>query len=186
MLELLERSALYTVATCPSGQGLFCTAAVPAGTTVLPLVGRPTATRGRLTLQVAPGLHLAPDGAAWALTNHACRPSCRVDFARWTLVTARPLAAGEELTWDYLTTEWELAAPFVCRCGTEGCRGEIRGFRFLPPKDRATLASSVSPALHELERLHGHRPAGRTPGARPDAAARGGRRVSAHAKDRSP
>ena len=41
----------------------------------------------------------------------------------------RPIQKGEELTWDYETAEWELSAPFPCSCGSDSCRGTIRGYK---------------------------------------------------------
>jgi hypothetical protein len=65
-------------------------------------------------------------------------------------VSPRPICAGEELTWDSLTTEWELAAPFACRCGAPGCRGTIRGFRHPTESQRRSPPAPVSPALADL------------------------------------
>lgn len=44
----------------------------------------------------------------------------------WTL---RPIAAGEELSFFYPSTEADMAAPFHCRCGAPGCLGIIDGAR---------------------------------------------------------
>ncbi len=37
---------------------------------------------------------------------------------------------GEELMWDYETTEYELTESFECNCGSSTCRGKVKGFRF--------------------------------------------------------
>ncbi|KAJ5216559.1 uncharacterized protein N7498_002966 [Penicillium cinerascens] len=40
----------------------------------------------------------------------------------------RPLAIGDELTFFYPSTEWEMVQPFQCNCGAQGqCRGLISG-----------------------------------------------------------
>jgi hypothetical protein len=144
------------VRATPHGRGLFATRPIPAGKAVLPLMGRPRRKPDRLTVQIGPALYLAPDGAPWALANHACSPSCRVDFDAWRLVSLRTLGAGEELTWDYLTTEWELAAPFACGCGAPGCRGTIRCFRHLTEAQRRALSAPFSPALAYLLAREGY------------------------------
>mmetsp|Transcript_13722 Transcript_13722/g.28768 ORF Transcript_13722/g.28768 Transcript_13722/m.28768 type:complete len:218 (+) Transcript_13722:149-802(+) len=41
----------------------------------------------------------------------------------------RPIKEGQELTWDYEATEWELCTPFDCNCGSPNCRGQVRGFK---------------------------------------------------------
>ena len=39
----------------------------------------------------------------------------------------RPLRVGDKLTFFYPSTEWTMAQPFECRCGSAGCLGVIRG-----------------------------------------------------------
>ena len=39
------------------------------------------------------------------------------------------LKVGEELTFFYPSTEWEMAQPFECRCGEKECCGRITGAR---------------------------------------------------------
>ncbi|OEU22042.1 SET domain-containing protein [Fragilariopsis cylindrus CCMP1102] len=41
----------------------------------------------------------------------------------------RPIIKGEELTWDYEATEWELSTPFRCTCGSKNCRHILKGFK---------------------------------------------------------
>lgn len=50
----------------------------------------------------------------------------------WTtvyeFVAKRDIARGEQLRFDYETTEWALRAPFDCACGSADCRGTVAGF----------------------------------------------------------
>ncbi|KAF5565762.1 post-SET domain-containing protein [Fusarium napiforme] len=39
------------------------------------------------------------------------------------------LKVGDELTFFYPSTEWHMAQPFDCLCGTPSCRGRISGAR---------------------------------------------------------
>lgn len=43
----------------------------------------------------------------------------------------RGIAAGEEITCNYLTTDWELHERHVCHCGAPHCRGELKGLKYL-------------------------------------------------------
>jgi hypothetical protein len=43
------------------------------------------------------------------------------------LVCLQPLQPGDELTFFYPSTEWEMAQPFVCNCGTAACIQLING-----------------------------------------------------------
>jgi hypothetical protein len=48
---------------------------------------------------------------------------------RWEVrVSAdRDLKEGDELTFFYPSTEWDMAQPFECLCGNVQCRGKITG-----------------------------------------------------------
>jgi hypothetical protein len=45
---------------------------------------------------------------------------------------ARDLAVGDELTFFYPSTEWEMSSPFICLCGAPNCIHVVAGARFLP------------------------------------------------------
>src|SRR5262249_21341221 len=121
-------------ATC--GRGM---PAVHPGQALLPA--------SRFTLQVDRHLHIDPAGRIWGFSNHCCDPNCRFDFARWRLVATRPIPAGAELGFNYLTTEWDLASPFLCRCGAADCWGWIRGLRHLRAEQVQQLGSRLAPRL---------------------------------------
>ncbi len=69
--------------------------------------------------------------------NHSCDPNCDIEADigedgsdPWARVVAvRPIAPGEEITYDYGFTA-ELAEP--CSCGAKGCRGWIVDAEELP------------------------------------------------------
>ena len=63
--------------------------------------------------------------------NHSCDPNCEtveVDGRIW-IDAIRPIAAGEELTYDYAyertAGDDDLASFYVCRCGAATCRATI-------------------------------------------------------------
>lgn len=82
----------------------------------------------------------------WTYLNHSCQPNGYIDMAELTFRTLRNIKRGEECTFNYLTTEYEMAAPFVCRCGAAKCFGLIRGHKHLSAEQREELASH--PATH--------------------------------------
>jgi len=51
------------------------------------------------------------------------------DAYAYDFLAIRPITQGEELTWDYEATEWEISVPFQCGCGSANCRGTLRGFK---------------------------------------------------------
>lgn len=107
----------------------------------------------RYSVQVGVGLHAVPTTPhqedmyeAWRYLNHHCTPS-----ARWVgraLVARRQLGAGEEITFNYLTTEWEMDEPFLCRCGCGGNR--IGGYRLATPEQRASIEGDLAAHIVQL------------------------------------
>ncbi|KAK3315055.1 hypothetical protein B0H66DRAFT_332160 [Apodospora peruviana] len=62
--------------------------------------------------------------------NHSCEPSLIFDTTNLDiLVGPKGLKEGEELTFFYPSTEYSMAQPFDCLCGTPTCRGRISGAR---------------------------------------------------------
>ncbi|HWP78048.1 MAG TPA: SET domain-containing protein [Candidatus Nitrosotenuis sp.] len=55
--------------------------------------------------------------------NHSCKPNV-VDFYN-TLIAARDIQPGEELTWDYLPY-MNPYLVFECRCGNQNCVGIVK------------------------------------------------------------
>lgn len=120
---------------------------VPAGTVLFRIEGYETRTPTKYSLQVGRDLHLDQRGARdatdrvrrfyWRYMNHACEPSTRI--VDRTVVALRDINALEGVTFDYNTTEYDLAEPFRCGCGSAHCVGVVRGARHLTPTQRARV-----------------------------------------------
>ncbi|KAE8442050.1 hypothetical protein EG329_003907 [Mollisiaceae sp. DMI_Dod_QoI] len=60
--------------------------------------------------------------------NHSCEPSVIFDTSSLSIIAGpNGLKAGDELTFFYPSTEWDMAQGFSCFCGAETCRGFISG-----------------------------------------------------------
>ena len=71
--------------------------------------------------------HIIMDAPATYI-NHSCEPNCAVQANRsgaFDFVSTRDIAAGDEICFDYLKNEDEIASPFFCLCGSLHCRGYI-------------------------------------------------------------
>jgi hypothetical protein len=66
-----------------------------------------------------------------AYLNHSCNPNVIVDTTRLELRAARDIQPGEELSFFYPSTEWDMASPFVCLCGAASCLRLIAGAKYL-------------------------------------------------------
>ena len=64
--------------------------------------------------------------------NHSCDPNVILDTENLQMVARRDIEQGEELSFFYPSTEWEMDAPFICLCGASNCIHVVAGARFLP------------------------------------------------------
>jgi hypothetical protein len=113
------------------------TAPLCAGTIVSTMDGTRTDRAWRYSCQIAPKVHvLGPP-----YINHVCEdPNLHLDTDRALLVARRDLAAGEELSLNYLTFEARMSRPFACACGCMRCYGTIAGFELLSAEEQMRLA----------------------------------------------
>ena len=100
-----------------------------------PVLDHPT----RYSVQIGEHQHVEGTAESNAWLNHSCAPNAYVEWTPLRLRALRDIEAGEEITCNYLTTDWELHEPFVCRCGAPHCYGEIRGFAHLDSAARQRL-----------------------------------------------
>ncbi len=80
------------------------------------------------TIQVDEGVYLAPLGMDESadFINHSCNPNAGIR-GQVSLVAMRPIAAGEEITFDYAMADSTPYDEFPCACGAEACRGRVSG-----------------------------------------------------------
>jgi len=110
---------------------------VPAGTQLLREVGEIVDAPTRYTFQVDAVKHLDVQGII-QFANHCCGPNCAVTInvlngrkGEIILHTLRDVGAGEELTWNYNTNEWDMSDGFGCFCCAPCCVGNVQGFKHL-------------------------------------------------------
>lgn len=117
---------LETRQTRAKGKGLFTTGPVQQGIPLVEFVGK-------LDLSI----------------NHSCRPNGILSFGKIPVLHAlRPIDQGEELTYNYATSEYEAQnGSFECRCGERGCYSRFRGFKYLLQEEKIRILSLVSPFI---------------------------------------
>jgi SET domain-containing protein len=130
------------------GLGGFARRDIPKGTRIIEYVGEKisnaesdrrydndTMTRHHtflFTLNSRTIVDAAVDGNAARFINHSCEPNCEAIIERGHIYiyAKRPIAAGEELLYDY-QYEWDSEYTkedllfYQCRCGSASCRGTI-------------------------------------------------------------
>ena len=107
-------------------RGLFARESFNKGDIVTMLEGNTLPTATRTSIQIGQNKHLE----SWegGHMNHHCNPNCRIILGSWQDITLKlngigikvqaiqDIKDGDELTFDYETTEQTLANPFNCRC----------------------------------------------------------------------
>lgn len=133
---------------------VLCMSDMPAGHTAAIFAGRimswaelsarwgPACIEGpgiRSSLQLEDDLYLVPDIAGPAeWIQHSCEPS--LGFAgECTLVTLRRLRAGEELSFDFGTSDGAVHHGFRCDCRSPNCRKYVTSRDWLLPDLRQRL-----------------------------------------------
>lgn len=86
--------------------------------------------------------------------NHGCDPNAWWDDQR-TISARRDILPGEQITFDYVTSESRPEYVFACQCGAETCRTVVRGEDFLrSPELQSRYGTHAQPfLLRRLARL---------------------------------
>ena len=83
--------------------------------------------------------------------NHSCDPNCgvlvRADERQIEVRALRPIAAGEEITFDYAMCDASDYDEFSCMCGVPTCRQVVTGADWRDPVLQAKYSGWFSPYL---------------------------------------
>jgi SET domain len=85
-----------------------------------------------LTVQVDVGKHITLQPEFLQYINHSCDPNVFFDTTLMKIIALREIKEGEEMTFFYPSTEWQMTQSFNCYCGSANCMGNIKGAAFLP------------------------------------------------------
>lgn len=152
-------SPKLAVQSCPDkpGLGVFAVEAVEPGELIAVWGGRivsrteaaalPPGER-RYVVQVEEAQYLAPlipiDAAEYV--NHCCQPNTGL-VGQITLAALRRIEPGEEITFDYATTDSSDFLGFSCACAKSPCRGMVAPDDWRRADVQATNCGHFSPYL---------------------------------------
>lgn len=64
--------------------------------------------------------------------NHSCDPSVVFDTSKLEVRAGeKGLKKGQDMTFFYPSSEWDMQQPFQCNCGTAKCLGMVKGAKYL-------------------------------------------------------
>ncbi len=84
-------------------------------------------TANRYSVQIDDYQHIKPKPQYLQYINHSCRPNVFFDFRKMAIISLRHIERGREITFFYPSTEWKIAEPFGCSCGSHNCLRHIVG-----------------------------------------------------------
>lgn len=130
-------------------KALIAQSFIPADTIIYTYGAQASLERTRTSVQVSMEHHLeAGDFASY--TNHSCSPNSVLktsyspidNTGKVALITIRNINKGEELTFDYATTETELTPDLKnsqCLCNSPQCRKRMVSFTELKETEKNKL-----------------------------------------------
>jgi hypothetical protein len=85
------------------------------------------------SVQVGESEHILLTPPFLEYINNSCDPNVVFDTDTRLVTAVRVIEPGEEIMFFYPSTEWRLASPFECQCGSTRCLGRIAGASTLDP-----------------------------------------------------
>jgi len=139
----------------PKGFGSFAVNPIPMGTIVATFGGNvlnrinfetyPLEQRSRSIQIDVDQFVLGPDSREPGDSiNHSCSPNCGMRNAT-QLIAMREIAVGEELTYDYATSDTSDYDEFECACGSDNCRARVSGNDWKLPDLQSRYQKIFSP-----------------------------------------
>lgn len=142
-------SPKLAVRATEKGKGLFAIDTIDREEVLITFEGKILDHPTKTTLQIEEGQHLEGPGEHDDYLNHSCNPNTYIDCTRRCLCALCSIPPGAEITFNYLTTEWDMANKFTCQCGDTECVKEIKGFKYLMQEQREGLSPFLSPFLQK-------------------------------------
>jgi hypothetical protein len=135
-------------------KGVFAKDDIVQDSVIFQLKGTLTTRPSKYTIQLTRNKHLnfpkvrkVDDDLdyCWQFLNHSCEPNGYMNIGDLTFRATRSIQRGEEITFNYLTTESAMAVPFKCICGSANCFGLIQGYDFLTDDQVKKLVDPAVP-----------------------------------------
>ena len=93
-------------------RGLFANQQIKKGNIILVLRGKKISKPTKTSIQIGDKQHI--EDSKGGFINHHCNPNAEINVG--LVVAKKTIAKGDEITFDYTTTEEKLASPFMCDC----------------------------------------------------------------------
>ena len=123
---------------------------IKSGEKILTLKGNIQSFPTKYSIQIGFNTHLIPissnpldTNSIWQYLNHSCSPNAYFNIENLTLLAKKNILKGQEINFNYNTTEYEMASPFTCYCQSANCLGTIKGYNYLSYTEKNKIADST-------------------------------------------
>lgn len=108
-----------------------------------------------LTVQTGVNRHITLQPEFLQYINHSCEPNVFFNTTTMEVICLKELNVGDELTFFYPSTEWDMVQPFVCNCGSKDCLQLINGASHLSLKTlrKYRITDFIQQQLNKHKRL---------------------------------
>ncbi|MFO7867987.1 MAG: SET domain-containing protein [Bacteroidales bacterium] len=157
---------ISTSVIIPNEKGLIAIDTIPENTIIFSYKDKASGQRTKNSIQVGCDKHLEI-GDFGIYANHACKPNSYMwtsyksndGYGHVVLISTESIAKGEEITFDYATTETHLTPEHTnkqCLCKTSECRSVLKGFFDLTSEeqDRLIQKGCIAPHLNYSKTTH--------------------------------
>lgn len=150
--KTLTWKKLYLGRTSSTGEGVFAKVNFKKGNLIFTWEGvlkkgRYPCHVGARWLQIEKCQWIAPvrNNPGWYI-NHSCNPNSGIKNSV-KIVAMKNIRRGEEVTFDYSTSESENGWYLICHCENENCRRIIRSYKFLSAELKLKYRDFISEYL---------------------------------------
>ncbi|KAI7850956.1 hypothetical protein BDC45DRAFT_516834 [Circinella umbellata] len=102
----------------------------PKGSVIAELKGLTPGPKRYSSVQISKDKHIELNSDL-VFMNHSCDPSTHMDTDGMAVRALKDIKTGDELTFFYPSTEWDMAQPFDCWCGASQCVKQVTGAKHL-------------------------------------------------------
>lgn len=144
----------FEVRNVNGNKGVYAVATILCNDVIMELEGTLVDQPTRYSIQLSENSHLEMPANGdvvsyfWRFLNHSCKPNTCIDVNQRHVVALRDIAKDEEITFNYNSTEYEMAEPFICSCN--GNRVFVKGYKYLDQEQKNALENIVAPHLKKI------------------------------------
>ncbi len=95
-------------------------------------------------IEIAKNTWINPNRTSVRNFNHSCDPNAIIT-PQHTVRAIKPIAAGDEITFDYSLTDTDTYWKVACKCGAKRCRKVIGSVQSLPTRAFKAKRSYIPP-----------------------------------------